>query len=266
MLFIDPKIRFTTNIKHYFSISNKSTNFIITGGDESLHITGTWWPIVLSSYSNVSDITHDWLDLTTWSELLTHVNHWSAHIQYARSWTLHMTDIEEHADSPMSYFLSSGTMTTEMTGMSKEQQMVYEIMNTHPGEYSNTLGLSACIEHHVLPDVKIINDSCTFYREQVLNTYVTHPFFIEPQSPQEYYGEFDTTLLTMFTIDRFGNFERLLKGWGLGPVVVVLYADPLEIIRITSAITESEIVRSHPDITYHLVYRFGVSIMFLNIL
>ena len=72
------------------------------------------------------------------------------------------------------------------------------------------------------------------------------------------YGSYDTTLVTMFTVDRFSKFETLVQLWGAGPVITVIYATETQAEMISTLMRSSSVISNHHDVVCHLVYKTGV--------
>ena len=107
-------------------------------------------------------------------------------------------------------------------------------------------------------NITVLADECVYFREQSVIAYITRLYYLRSNISSDTYGEFDTTLLTMFTIDRVNKLIRLLRAWGDGPVIIIMYTTLEELIKFKS-IKEFDALKNHHDLSMHVIFKAGVS-------
>lgn len=225
---MDSKIRFLVNITTFFINDDlvPSSASLIVSGQSKLPPANQWWPIVVSIFNDIS-VNH-WTEITSWSDLEKRLSYWSEHIYPAGSnWTSSINEAVIKSP-PKSYYLSSPNLNHELLSSYinlPKFDTILNIHNTSLNAYESLPPPLTCLTARYLQPVDLVEDECNTFRVEATYAYVTHINFIESQNSHRNSTEFDTTLITMFTLDRFNNFERLVAAWGNGPVMVILYAD-----------------------------------------
>ena len=82
-------------------------------------------------------------------------------------------------------------------------------------------------------------------------------FYLKTVVPSETYGEFDTTLVTMFTLDRMDRLIRLIKAWSGGPIIITMYTTVKE-LKTFKYMDEFKTLKNHPDLSMHVIFKAGV--------
>ena len=231
-MFVDPRVRFLEDVRNYFYFIDNylSQALYVTGSSKELS-SNQWWPIVISLDNEITTKQSYWINLTSWTVLTKKLSDWSDRIHPSWSdWTESVIS-KNITLTPMSYILPRSKMNYEsiMSYSSLPNfNTVLDLHNTPYKKYESMPRKLTCITTREIQKLDILDDECYPFRLETTYTYPTHSNFIEPMitfNDAADTSEFEVTLITMFTLDRFDKFERLIKAWGDGPVIAIVYAD-----------------------------------------